>query len=49
MFVFFIERINRKISQLYICYQMNVVSIDQITFIDQITLLQKQLIKTLKQ
>jgi hypothetical protein len=48
MIVYFIQRINRKISQLYICYQMKIVSIDQITFVDQFTLINTELIKTLK-
>ncbi len=48
MIVYFIERINRKISHLYMCYQMRIVSIDQITFVDQITPLKIELIKTLK-
>ena len=48
MIVYFIQRINRQISKLFICYQMRIVSIDQITFIDSVFTIGVELVKTLK-
>ncbi|CAB4128351.1 hypothetical protein UFOVP105_34 [uncultured Caudovirales phage] len=48
MIHYFLEKINRQISKLHIVYSMNVVSIDQITFTNELTLIKTNIVKTPK-
>lgn len=48
MIKYFLERINRQVSRLWLCYQMRVVSVDQITFVDEVYTLGHEFVKTPK-
>lgn len=48
MIKYYLEKINRQMSRLFICYQMRVVSLDQITFTDEIHVFNVEFVKTPK-
>lgn len=48
MIIYCIHRINRKISELYLFWKLNVVSIDQITFKNEFYFIDKKYIETIR-